>query len=258
IPPMGSVDYNWTLPIAKRVKEAVSIPVASVGRVISVEAGEKILEDNDADIIGYGRSLMTDPDIALKVESGEPIRECLNCNKGCVDAISNRRYISCVLNAENGDETTIYINPIDTVKNVLVIGAGIAGLEAARVSAVRGHNVTLIDKADRIGGQIHLAAASPRKDEIMRSVEYYEKILPTLNVDVKLNTEADDDYMNSFDYVVIAVGAHNMDLPMKAENSNIVSAWDVLNGEEVEGEVVVLGGGLVGTETAEYLADRGY
>lgn len=81
IPPMGDVPYNWTLPVARKVKEVVSIPVATVGRVVSVEAGEKILNDGDADMIGYGRSLLTDPDIALKVKKGECIRECLNCIK---------------------------------------------------------------------------------------------------------------------------------------------------------------------------------
>lgn len=100
IPPMGDVDYNWTLPAARAVKKAVSVPVATVGRVISLEAGEKILEDQDADIVAYGRSMLADPDIANKAASGECIRECLNCNKGCVDAIQGRRYISCVLNAE--------------------------------------------------------------------------------------------------------------------------------------------------------------
>ena len=102
IPPMGDVPYNWTLPAAKRIKNTVNIPVATVGRVITVEAGEQILENGEADMIGYGRSLLTDPDIAVKTAAGECIRECLNCNKGCVDAIQNRRYISCVLNAEMG------------------------------------------------------------------------------------------------------------------------------------------------------------
>ena len=86
IPPMGAMPYNWTLPVAERVKALVSVPVATVGRVVSVEAGEKILEDGSADIVAYGRSLMCDPDIALKAATGEPIRECLNCNK----AVSTR------------------------------------------------------------------------------------------------------------------------------------------------------------------------
>lgn len=257
IPPMGDVPYNWTLPVAKRVKQAVSIPVATVGRVITAEAGEQILENGGADIIGYGRSLLADPDIANKIASGECIRECLNCNKGCVDAIQNRRYISCVLNAENGDETTVFLKKAESVKNVAVVGAGIAGLEAARVAAKRGHRVTLYEKSARIGGQIHLAAVPPRKSEILRAITYYEKILPTCGVELRLNTTPDAAELNRYDAVFIAVGAHNMDLPMPVEDSNVVSSWDVLEGAAVSGTCAVLGGGLVGTETAEYLAAKG-
>ncbi len=255
IPPMGAVPYNWTLDACEKVKAVVSCPVATVGRVVSVEAGLKILEDGSADIIGYGRSLLTDPDIANKVEKGECIRECLNCNKGCVDAIQGRRYLSCVLNAENGDEETIFLKPADEAKKVAVVGGGLAGLEAARVAAKRGHTVTLFEKADRLGGQINLACIPPRKDEILRSVKYYENVLPTM-ADIKMNHEPSFDELNAFDHVILAIGAHNMDLPMSVVNSNVVSSWDVLNGLEVTGKCVVLGGGLVGAETAEYLANK--
>ena len=256
IPPLGAVPYNWTLDACEKVKAVVSCPVATVGRVVSVEAGLKILEDGSADIIGYGRSLLTDPDIANKVEKGECIRECLNCNKGCVDAIQGRRYLSCVLNAENGDEETIFLKPADEAKKVAVVGGGLAGLEAARVAAKRGHTVTLFEKADRLGGQINIACVPPRKDEILRSVKYYENVLPTM-ADIKMNHEPSFDELNAFDHVILAIGAHNMDLPMPVVNSNVVSSWDVLNGLEVTGKCVVLGGGLVGAETAEYLANKG-
>ncbi len=260
IPPMGTREYNWMLPITKRVKEVVSIPVAVVGKVVTVANGEEILERGDADIICYGRSLLCDPDIPLKVENDEPIRECLNCNKGCVDAIQGRRYISCVLNAENGDEATIFIKPAEEKKNVVVIGAGLAGLEAARVAGKRGFNVDVYEKEERIGGQIHIAAAPPRKDEILRSVEYYEKLLPSMeNVKLHLNAEATKEIMNAADAVIVAVGAHDLTPRIPgADGANVVSSWDVLAGKKtVSGKVAVIGGGLVGTETADYLAERG-
>ena len=259
IPPMGTVPYNWTLPVAEKVKKAVHIPVATVGRVVTVENGEEILAKGQADIIGYGRSLMCDADIPNKAAKGELIRECLNCNKGCVDAIQSRRYISCVLNAENGDEETIFLKPAEEKKHIVVLGAGIAGLEAARVAAVRGHHVDLYEKEERIGGQIHLAAAPPRKSEILRSVEYYEKLLPTLDVTLHLGTVCTKEQMNEGDAVICAVGAHDFILPVEgAQGSYVVSSWDVLAGKaEGKGRCVVIGGGLVGTETAEYLAQRG-
>ena len=259
IPSMGTMPYNWTLPVAKKVKEVVNIPIATVGRVVSVANGEEILANGEADMIAYGRSLLCDADIALKVEKDEPIRECLNCNKGCVDAIQGRRYISCVLNAENGDEATIFINPSEEKKNVVIIGAGLAGLEAARVAAIRGHHVDIYEKEDRIGGQIHIAAAPPRKDEILRSVEYYENILPGMDVTIHLNTEATKEIMNAADAVIVAVGAHDIALPIEgADAPTVVSSWDVLAGKaEISGHCAVIGGGLVGTETTEFVVEKG-
>jgi len=259
IPPMGTREMVWVLDVTRRVKDAVSIPVAAVGKVLTVARGEELLANGDADIIAYGRSLLCDPDIALKVEKDEPIRECLNCNKGCVDAISNRRYITCVLNAENGEEATVSIKPAEEKKNLVIVGAGIAGLEAARVAAVRGHKVDVYEKSDKVGGQINLAAVPPRKDEILRATEYYEKILPGLGVAIHLNTEATLETMNTADAVIVAVGAHDLILPIPgADSANVVSSWDVLAGKaEAKGHCAVIGGGLVGTETAEYLLTKG-
>ena len=116
--------------------------------------------------------------------------------------------------------------------------------------------MTVFEKSDRLGGQINIASVPPRKDEILRSVQYYEKFLPG-KVDIQLNHEPTMEELNGFDHVILAIGAHNMDLPMSVENSNVVSSWDILNGQEVSGKCVVLGGGLVGAETAEYLANKG-
>jgi NADPH-dependent 2,4-dienoyl-CoA reductase/sulfur reductase-like enzyme len=176
-----------------------------------------------------------------------------------VDAIQNRRYITCVLNAENGEEATVFIKPAEAKKKVAIVGAGIAGLEAARVAALRGFAVDVYEKADKIGGQIHLAAVPPRKDEILRSTQYYEAILPAMGVQIHLNTEATVEEMNAADAVIVAIGAHDFALPVPgAEGENVVSSWDVLSGAaEGKGHCVVIGGGLVGTETAEFLLEKG-
>ncbi len=260
IPPMGTRECGWVIDVTRDVKNAVSIPVAAVGKVLTVENGEAMVNYGDADIIGYGRSLLCDPDIVLKIERDEPIRECLNCNKGCVDAIQNRRYITCVLNAENGEEATVFIKPSEEKKHVVILGAGIAGLEAARVAALRGFTVDVYEKSDKIGGQIHLAAVPPRKDEILRSTEYYETILPALGVSIHLNSEATVEQMNAADAVIVAIGAHDMALPIPgADGENVVSSWDVLAGTaKAKGHCVVIGGGLVGTETAEFLLEKGH
>ena len=141
----------------------------------------------------------------------------------------------------------------------MIVGAGIAGLEAARVAAVRGHQVDVYEKADHIGGQIHLAAVPPRKSEILRSVEYFERILPELGVTIHLNTECSKEIMNGADAVIVAVGAHDFILPVPgADSENVVSSWDVLSGKaEVKGHCAIIGGGLVGTETAEYVLEKG-
>ena len=200
-----------------------------------------------------------DPGEMEAAQRNEPIRSCLNCNKGCVDAIQNRRYITCVLNAENGEEGTVSIAPADVKKHVIVAGAGIAGLEAARVAALRGHTVDVYEKESRIGGQINLAAVPPRKNEILRATEYYEKILPVLGVKVHLGTQTTKELLNASDAVIVAVGAHDFMLPIPgADSPNVVSGWDVLAGKvPVSGRCAVIGGGLVGTETAEYLLEKG-
>lgn len=257
IPPMGTAPYCWTLKETEMIKAAVSIPVILVGRVISLERGEEALQKGQADMIGYGRSLLTDPDIPLKAASREPVRECLSCNLGCVDALKNRTYLSCILNAENGDEETHFIRAGEGKKKIAVIGGGIAGLEAARVAALRGYSVTIYEASDDIGGQIRLAAVPPRKQEILRSVDYYRQILPALGVEIRLNAAFSPE--DGADAIVVAVGAHAKSITFPgSDRENVVSAWDVLAGKKaVNGRCLVIGGGLVAAETASYLASQG-
>ena len=262
IPAMGTRDYGFMLNACKEIKKIVKCPISIVGRMTTSFAGEALIDNKTVDMVAYGRSLLTDPDFVNKLIEGKPntIRHCIMCNKGCTDAISSRRFLSCVLNAENGYELTREIKKANSVKNVAVIGAGIAGLESARVLALKGHNVTVYEKSLRVGGQINIAKIPPRKNEMERIINYYEEVLKETNVKILLNKEFNKEMADDYDVVVCATGAINLIPNIKGINgSNVVSSWDVLAGKEIVfGKIIVCGGGLVGTETAEYLAEQGY
>lgn len=263
IPAMGTQPYCFMSEYTKRVKTAVNIPVSSVGRIVTPQNAEALIENGVCDIVGLGRSLLADSDYVKKLEAGQPerIRHCMMCNKGCTDAIQNRKFLSCVLNAENGYEYVRTVTPAETAKKVVIVGGGPAGMEAARVSALRGHDVVLFEKDTRLGGQLNIAAVPPRKAEMYRSLHYLANEMKLLNVDLRLGKAADAKMIldENPDSVIVAAGAHNFILPIKGANlAHVFDAWKVLDHEQLpSGKVVVIGGGLVGVETAEFLAEAG-
>ncbi|MCQ3035046.1 MAG: FAD-dependent oxidoreductase [Bacilli bacterium] len=262
IPAMGTRKYVFMINETKAIKDAVSIPVSLVGRAISTQAAEALINEGVCDIVAYGRELLCDPDIANKLAEGRAneIRQCISCNKGCTDSIMGRKFLSCVLNAENGYETTREIKPATTKKTVAVVGAGVAGLEAARVLAIKGHHVDVYEKSLKLGGQINIASVPPRKEEMNRILHYYENVLANLDVTFHFGHEFTKVDAAKYSDIIVAIGAHNLTPRIPGINAeNVVSAWDVLANKAITfGKIAVCGGGLVGAETAEYLANKGY
>lgn len=263
IPAMGTTPYNFMAAYTKQIKAAVSIPVSSVGRILTPQNGEALIENGVCDIIGLGRSLLTDPDYVKKLEKGEAnrIRHCMMCNKGCTDSIQNRRFLSCVLNAENGYEYERVITPADEKKKVVIVGGGVAGMEAARVAKLKGHDVVLFEKETTLGGQLNIASVPPRKSEMNRGLHYLTNEMKELDIDLKLGQEVCPKCVlkENPDSVIVAVGAHNVIPPIAGVDlPHVMDAWKVLNHEQLpSGKVIVIGGGLVGAETAELLALMG-
>lgn len=263
IPPMGVQPYGFFVKIAGDIKKAVNVPVSAVGRIVDADMAARVIESGMADMVAMGRPLLADPDWGTKIAAGKAcdIRRCISCNKGCTDAIQNRQFLSCVLNAENGYENTRSIQPAAQKKKIAVLGGGPAGLEAARVAALRGHDVTLFEKTTTLGGQLNIACVPPRKEEMRRAAQ--DLIHAVCNAGVHLcmgQTRTAEQLKDAgFEAVINAVGAHSAAPRIPGIDSvNVADAWRVLAGEQqVYGTVAVIGGGMVGCETAEYLAARG-
>ena len=263
IPPMGVQPYGFFVKIAGDIKKAVNVPVSAVGRIVDADMAARVIESGMADIVAMGRPLLADPDWGTKIAAGKAcdIRRCISCNKGCTDAIQNRQFLSCVLNAENGYENSRSIQPAAQKKKVAVLGGGPAGLEAARVAALRGHDVTLFEKTTSLGGQLNIACVPPRKEEMRRAAQDLIRAVCNAGVHLCMGQTRTAEQLKEagFEAVINAVGAHSAAPRIPGIDSvNVADAWKVLAGEQqVYGTVAVIGGGMVGCETAEYLAARG-
>lgn len=249
--------------LAYNIKKAVSIPVMASNRIADPESAEKIIKDGFADMVNLGRVLIADSNWPKKALEGrtDEIRPCVACSQGCTDQVFSGQPVFCVGNPRAGFEGERNINKTDSPKNVMVIGAGIAGLEAAVTASIAGHRVKIYERADDIGGQIWLAGAPPHKKELLEFVRYYRAMIKKHDIPIYLNKEVDKAFIlqENPDHLVIAEGAKALVPPIKgADDSSVLSAWDVLaDNIRLGRSVALIGGGAVGLETAMFVADKG-
>ena len=265
---------NWAQPpttqpegcllyLAEMAKKVVKIPIIAVGKLGYPELAEKALQEGKADFIALGRYLLADPEWPNKVKEGRPedIRPCLGDHEGCLGRTRARKYISCTVNPQTGNERNLALTPAEKKKAVVVVGGGPGGMEAARVAATRGHEVTLIEKGYELGGSLIPAAVPAFKSDYRRLIDYFTTQLRKLGVTTKLGTEATPELILSMkpDVVFIATGGNSCipDIP-GVNKEGVITAVDLLlNKPEIGQSVIVVGGGLIGAETALYLARQG-
>ncbi len=256
-------EHGCYLPLIEKLRKVIKAPIIVAGRMELPELAEKVLEEGTADMIGIGRGLLTDPYWVKKVEEDrvEDIVPCTGCHDGCLGRIFLGRPLSCAINPAVGRESDYRLEPANNQKNVMCIGGGVAGLETARVAAIRGHKVTLYEKSNNLGGHLIEVSVPKFKEDYKRLLDWYKIQLKKLNVDIKLNTEVTFDLIKKEkpDVTIIATGSKPI-IPVipGIEKDKVATATDVLLGNKEVGEkVVVVGGGLVGCETALWLAQQG-
>ena len=249
--------------LAGKVKQVSSLPVITVGRLQHPDVAEKALADGKADFVAIGRGLLSEPEWVNKVQSGKltEIRPCLGCHEGCKWQMIPGEPTSCALNPTCGHEIEWPLTPLKEKRSLLVIGGGPAGIEAARVGAERGFEVTLWEASDRLGGNLWPAAKPDFKRDILDYINFIKELVGRLPIDVVLNKKATAEDIQNFgaDYVILATGAKMEPLPFDSGSTdNALTVIQVLNGMEPKGEkVLVMGGGVIGCETALYLARQG-
>jgi len=249
--------------LAEGIKSAVSVPVLASNRINDPSIGEEIIRNGEADMVTMARALIVDPELPNKAREGKEhlIYHCVACNQGCFDNIFQLKPVTCLVNPRAGQEREFAIEAAATKKKVLVIGGGPAGMKAACTAAQRGHGVILVERGEKLGGQIPLNYHIPGRREMLLIVRDLENNLRALGVDIRLGQKGHKGLVEEIqpDAVILATGARPIQPAIAGvDRPNVVQAWDLLSGKKGVGKrVVIIGGNAVGLETALYLANIG-
>ncbi|BDC35364.1 MAG: NADH oxidase [Candidatus Methanoliparum thermophilum] len=246
--------------LAAKIKEVVNIPVIASHRINDPVLANDIIKEGKADMVAMARPLIADPELPKKAKEGRfnEIRTCIACNS-CFDMVFEGLPITCLVNPAVGRESEFKITPVDTPKKVIIVGGGPGGMEAARVTHLRGHNVSLYEKDRRLGGQINLITACPDMEEFANVPRYYNNQLK--DVDIVYNVDIKPDFLidQKPDAIIVATGASPIipNVP-GVDNKNVCTAFDLLKGREINGnKAIVVGGGGVGCDVALFLRNKG-
>ena len=258
----GVTHGGFNADLVSEIKRAVTIPVIAVGRFTEPQYAELLVKQGRADLIAFGRQSIADPELPNKARTGhlEEMMPCIGCLLGCVPNMFAGKPVSCAVNPCVGREAKI--TPAEVSKKVVVVGGGPAGLYAATLCAKKGHNVTLLEKGAELGGSFRIASFPTGKGQLSSAIRAMIVRCEKAGVDIRLNTEADADTLKELhaDAIILATGSTPLILPIPGLNeSGYVTAQDMLLGKaEVGKKALVVGGGMVGCEAAEYLAERGH
>ena len=252
--------FTW---VTAKFRESLSIPVITSNRINTPEVAEQVLARGDADMVSMARPFLADPDFVIKAieNRSDEINTCIGCNQACLDHVFEGKMTSCLVNPRACHETELSILPTQQPKNIAVIGAGPAGLAAAKTAAERGHSVTLFDSSDELGGQFNIAKQVPGKEEFYETIRYFKRQLELHNVTVKLNTRVSASDLNDsdFDDVIVATGIEPRTPPIEGiDHAKVMTYIEVINEHKPVGKkVAVIGAGGIGFDVSEFLSHSG-
>jgi len=249
--------------LSQNIKQHITIPVIASNRINSPEKAEQVIKEGMADLVSMARPFLADSNFVNKTmaDNADDINTCIACNQGCLDKIFIRKTASCLVNPRACNETLLNFPRADHIKNLAVVGAGPAGLAFAKYAAQRGHQVTLFEAGDKIGGQFNLAVKVPGKEEFLQTLRYFKTLLPKLGVTIKLNKTVTVENLTAFDEVIIATGVRARipdisGIEQGLESGKVLSYQDVLLGrKEVGQNVAIIGGGGIAFDVALFLVN---